>query len=81
MLAERSQQRSRSVAVAVTGGARGCLRIAARPLGPAGIARAIENLVELGFEHGLQEFAGSIPKACFNRIEPVVENVSRRLNF
>ena len=81
MLAERSQQRSRSVAVAVTGGARGCLRIAARPLGPAGIARAIENLVELGFEHGLQEFAGSIPKTCFNRIEPVVENVPRRLNF
>ena len=52
-------------------------RIAGRSLGPAGIARAVEHLIELGFKHGLQEFVGSIPKTSFNRIEPVVEKVHR----
>jgi hypothetical protein len=69
------------VAVAVTGDARRFLRIAARPLRPVDIARAVEHLVELGFEHGLQEFAGAIPKASFNRVEPVVEKLHRSFGF
>jgi hypothetical protein len=35
----------------------------------------------LGLEYGLQEFAGSIPQHGFDRIEPIVEKVLRRLDF
>ena len=38
---------------------------------PAGIARAGTHLAELGFEHRLQEFAGSIAKLGLDRIKPV----------
>ena len=60
-LAECSQQRPRPVAVTMAGHAHHSLRSVGRSLGPTGIARAIEHLVELAFEHRLQEFAGSIP--------------------
>ena len=76
-LAECSQQPPRAVAVAVTV----FLRLTGRPLGPAGIARAVQDLVELGFQHRLQEFTGSIAKASFNRIEPVVEKLYRSFGF
>jgi hypothetical protein len=36
---------------------------------------------ELGFEHRLQELAGSIPKLAFNRVEPVIEKMCRCLDF
>ena len=39
------------------------------------------NLYELGFEHGLQEFAGSITQASFDRIEPVVEKAASQFRF
>ena len=68
------------MAVAVAGD-RGLLRITARRLCATGVARARQNFVELAFEHGLQEFTRSIPKASFDRIEPVVEKVLRRLDF
>jgi hypothetical protein len=66
------------MAVAVTGGGG---RSLGRPLRAAGIAGAIERLVELAFEHGLQQFAGPIPKPGFNRIEPVVEKGHRSFGF
>jgi hypothetical protein len=66
---------------AVTSNARRSFRIAGRPLGAAGIVRAVEHFVELGFEHGLQEFAGSIPQSSFDRIKPVVEKVHRSFAF
>ena len=66
-----------SVAVAVTGHLRRSLRIADRSFGPACIARAIEHFVELRFQHGLQEFTGSIVKDSFNRIKPIVDKVRR----
>src|SRR6516162_9692346 len=68
------------MAVAVTSNARRAFRIGGRPLGAAGIARAVEHFVELGFEHGVQELTGSIPQASFNRVEPV-EKVHRSLSF
>src|SRR5204863_1330791 len=40
-----------------------------------------KHLVELGFEHGLQERANSIAKARFDRVEPVVEKLAARLNI
>ena len=67
--------------MAVTGDADRVLRIAARRLRAAGIARPGQHLVELAFEHGLQEFANPIAKASLDRIEPVVEKVLRRLDF
>jgi hypothetical protein len=63
------------VAVAVTADAHRLLRIVARWLRAPGVARAGERLVELGLEHGLQEFAGSIAKPGFDWVEPVVEKV------
>jgi hypothetical protein len=39
------------------------------------------DLVELGFQHRLQEFTGSIAKGSFNRIEPIVEKVYRSFGF
>ena len=52
-----------------------------RPLGPTGISRALECLIEFAFQHGLQEFPGSVPKPSFNGIEPVVEKMRRSLGF
>jgi hypothetical protein len=46
-----------------------------------GVSRAREHLVELGFEHGLQEVASSISKASFDRVEPVVEKMFVSLDF
>jgi hypothetical protein len=69
------------VAVAVTGDGSRRLRIAARRLRVPGVARAGEHLLELGFEHGLQELASAIAKASFDRVEPVVEKLPRRLDF
>src|SRR5712691_2467604 len=79
--AECSQQRPRSVAVAVTGGADRSLRIIPGRLRTAGVARSRQRRVELAFEHGLQEFVNSIAKPSFYRVEPVVEKVRRRLDF
>jgi hypothetical protein len=45
------------------------------------LALAGQRLVELGLQHGLQEFTGSVPEARFDRIEPVVEKMLRRLDF
>jgi hypothetical protein len=36
-----------------------------------------ERLLGFGFEHRLQELAGSIPKLGFNRVESVVEKMFR----
>src|SRR6516162_6943300 len=69
------------MAVAVTSNARRAFRIGGRPLGAAGIARAVEHFVELGFEHGVQELTGSIPQASFNRVEPVVEKGAPQFVF
>jgi len=40
-----------------------------------------QHLVELGFQHGLQEVANSIPKASFDRVELAVEKMAARLDF
>src|SRR6516162_9310451 len=69
------------MAMAMTSGALQYLRSTARPLAPAGISRALEHLIEFAFQHSLQEFAGSIPQASFNRIEPVVEKRHRSFDF
>ena len=69
------------MAVAVTGDAHRLLRTVTRRLAAAGVARAAERLVELGLEHGLQEFASSIAQPGFDRVEPVVEKVLCRLDF
>src|SRR5262249_47154680 len=49
--------------------------------GLAGVARARKYFVELSLEYGLQAFASSIAKACFDRIEPIGEKMFRRLDF
>lgn len=59
--------RARPMPVAVTGGGGRGLRIAARWPRPSGVARARQHLVELSFEHRLQEFPGSLAKASFDR--------------
>jgi hypothetical protein len=69
------------VAVAVTSHACRLLRIAARLLRPPYVARAGQRLVELAFEHGLQEFSGSIAKPNFDGVKPVVEKLLRRIAF
>ena len=63
------------MAVAVAGD-RGLLRITARRLCAPGVARARQNFVELAFEHGLQEFTRSIPKASFDRIDQLSKRCS-----
>jgi hypothetical protein len=62
------------VAVTVTSDAH-CLPIANRRLPTPGIAGPGKHLVELGLEHRLQEFAGSIAKPGLDRIEPAVETI------
>jgi hypothetical protein len=47
----------------------------------AGVARVRQHLIELSFEHRLQEFPGSLTKASFDRVEPVVEKLLSRLDF
>ena len=39
------------------------------------------DILELGFEHGLQELASSIPKSGFDRVETVVEKIFLGLDF
>ena len=80
-LAECPQQRARPVAVAMTGDEGRRLRIAARPLHTPAVARARQHLIELALEHRLQEVARSIPKASFDRVEPVVEKIFLGLDF
>jgi hypothetical protein len=53
----------------------------ARRLRAAGIARARQHLVELAFQHRLQEAANSTPKASFDRVKLVVEKMHCRLGF
>src|SRR5215211_5287258 len=67
--------------MAVTSDPRHRRRIPARWLHPAGVARAGKHLVEFAFEHRLQEFPRPLAKGRFDRIEPAVEKVLRRLDF
>jgi hypothetical protein len=57
------------MAVAVTADAHRFVRTVTRRLRAAGVARAGQRLVQLGLEHGLQEFAGSIAQPGFDRIK------------
>src|SRR6266536_4210996 len=71
----------RPVAVAVAAGA-GALATAARTVQtPAAVTRPRQQNVELAFEHGMEEVANPIAKASFDRVEPVVEKMYRRLGF
>src|SRR5262249_14463412 len=80
-LAECSQQRPRAVAVAVTGNTRRLLPITGRPLGPAGIAGALEHLVELRLQHGFQQFKESSPEAHLNSIQPIFRKDGPQFRF
>ena len=62
-------------------GSRRHLRIVARRRRPPGVARTGEHLVELGLQHGFKQFANSIPKPSFDRVELVVEKPPARLHF
>ena len=77
--AEGSRQRPRPVAMAVTGKTDRTIGILVRQLWSSTVARAQKSQIKLAVDHGLDKAAHPIPHAGFDRIEPIVKKVDRRV--
>ena len=65
--------------MAVTGKTGRTIGILVRPLRSSTVARARKGRIKLALDHALDKAARPIPHAGFDRIEPIVKKVDRRV--